>query len=161
MKKLDLAWLAGVIDSDGCITIDKNTWRVRTLGQCPTYQEMIALSQITPEGVHLAQKLFGGSVGIQKPRGISRHPMYRWQARNKIAIVAIRSLFPFLRIKRGQAEILLRLRRVKERGSQANTKPSGIPRGRTLLPEVQAEMESFWLNIREANRPSPRLALGE
>ena len=160
MNKIDLAYLAGVMDSDGSITIDKNTWRVRTLNQSPAYQEMLCISQIHPGAVQLAQELFGGSVSTQKPRGIGRQTMIRWQARNKVAVAAVKALIPFLRIKRRQAEIILLLRGIKDRGRNANTCCTG-PHIRTMLPNVAAEMDELWFKIRELNRPSGVLPLSK
>jgi hypothetical protein len=150
VKKLDLAYLAGVMDSDGSFSIGIDTWRVRTLARSPAYQEITAIAQCEPQAIQLLKELFGGCVSFQKARGPNRRPMLRWQATNKVAIGAVLKLLPFLRIKRRQAEILLALRKIKERGREKNTALTR-PHIRTVKPEVLAEMDRLARQIRELN----------
>lgn len=161
MKKIELAYLAGVMDSDGSFSIAIDTWRQRKFGQCPAYQEIVAIGQCDKQSMELLQELFGGTIRCQKSSGPNRRPVYYWQASNKVAIIVVRALLPYLRIKRRQAETLLALRKIKDRGRYANTKPSNIPHGRTLKPEVQAEMDKLARQIRSLNDTRFPFALDE
>lgn len=98
MNQIDLAYLAGVIDSDGCIRVEK----VRI----DTYSAMLHIQQVEPEAVELAKATFGGYIQrIPIPKRFpNARPMVRWSAKSKIAVAALEALLPYLRIKHAQAE---------------------------------------------------------
>ena len=150
MKKINLAYLAGVLDSDGSFSIAVDTWRVRNLGGNPSFQEIIAIGQCDQQALDLAYELFGGGRRSQKPRGPNRRTMFYWQVTNKKAIAVVRALLPFLRIKRRQAEVLLKLRTIKDRGRKANTQCTA-PRIRRTRPEVIKEMNALAVKVRQLN----------
>ena len=156
-----LAYLAGVVDSDGCLAIGIDTWRVRKFGIAPDYSERVTISQNKTQAVDLAQELFGGNVRIQKPRGgISRYPLYRWQITNRKAALCVAALFPYLRLKRDAAQMLLDLRAIKDRGREANTDLGG-PRIRIRNPATAAAMAALAAQIREFNSPTTPRPLRE
>src|SRR5690242_16357057 len=108
MNALDLAYLAGVIDSDGCIRVEcvkggKNRGR-----EC--YAPIVLLAQIEPEAIQLARSTFGGYVAAVQPtpaqlqRYTNPKPMLRWVAKSRIAAAALRAMRPYLRIKTRQAD---------------------------------------------------------
>jgi len=113
MKKeleFKVAYMAGVMDSDGWFTIHKNSKQ----GDVPIYSPGIGINQAEPEAIMLAREIFGGNVSIidyskQKNR-FSRKPMYHWKCLAGMQDVVLEALIPHLRIKRKRAEVLLRLR---------------------------------------------------
>ena len=114
MKKeteLKIAYLAGVLDSDGWFTIHKNSRQ----GLLSIYSPDIGINQVESEAIMLAQSLFGGTVGIidfsKQENRFSRKPMYSWKCSAGMQDIVLESLIPHLRIKRKRAEILLRLRK--------------------------------------------------
>jgi hypothetical protein len=150
MNAIDLAYLAGVIDSDGSITINIAREAARRNVKCsPTYQEVICCGQVQTEAVYLLQALFGGSISVTPPRAVGRKPLYGWDARCKLAVIAIRALLPFLRIKRRQAEIVLQLRAIKDRGRTANSEL--IDGHRYLTAATLSEMEALTREVRSLN----------
>jgi hypothetical protein len=150
MKKIELAYIAGVLDSDGCFTIRVDTWRTRVHGHSPSSQEVISIVQCEREAVDLARKLFGGTITIQKQKNEKHRPMFRWRCSTKQAEKACKVLLPYLRIKKRQAEIILESRRIKQRGHYANTEHTG-EMIRTLKPNVVDEMISCAKKIRQLN----------
>src|SRR5574343_197590 len=167
MDQLELAYLAGVIDSDGSITIgvDKcNRGGCGNPGTHPKFFEIVAVRQCDTEAIDLAQKLFGGNVAIGKPGSLRGRPSYDWVAYGPRACTVVETLLPYLRIKRKQAELVLALREIKNRGREANTYLDETPimvrgrygnmrplRRRFLKPEVLAEYKSLVLQIRSMN----------
>ena len=164
MNEIDLAYLAGVVDSDGSITIGAENARRIASNKSPRFFEIITVRQCDKEAVYLAQELFGGNITIGKPGSLSGRPSYDWYLYNRKACAAIRTLLPYLRIKRRQAEIVLALREVKDRGRTANTalEDVGIPvngrygntrplRRRYLRPEVLAEYKALTIQVRSLN----------
>jgi hypothetical protein len=121
-----LAYLAGVIDSDGTIGIKRNTYAMRHgNGGQATYSERVACRQVMPEAVLLLREHFGGYYGIMAastPRG---KPLHSWQATDRKAVICIQALRPFLLIKAAQADNLLALRVVKDASKTAR-----VPFGR-------------------------------
>jgi hypothetical protein len=149
MTKTDLAYLAGVIDSDGSITINIDRGLERKRRLAPAYQEVISCGQVNTEAVYLLKDLLGGAVRVTPARADGRRQIYMWQASCKIGADAIRTLLPFLRIKRHQAEIVLSLRAIKDRGRTANTEL--INGHRYLTASVLSEMESLARKVRSLN----------
>lgn len=123
MERETLAYLAGVLDSDGFITIKRSTYGMRVLDdrQNPGFSEWMGLKQTSPVAVDIFHAAFGGYRSVQKPSARNGKPLHSWQASNLQAATALCALLPFLRIKRRQAEIALELRALKDRGRKANS----------------------------------------
>jgi hypothetical protein len=160
---LVLAYLAGVIDSDGSITVKYAKTR-ESKGFAPDFAEYITITQVNPEAIELLYKFFNGSNITTKKGGSAKsRPLYRWNASNRSAVQVIKALLPYLRIKRRQADIVLRLRTIKQRGRNANTYLEEMPilrntrwgvrpfRRRFLKPEVREEMMALVVEVRALN----------
>ncbi len=113
--QLLFSYLAGVIDSDGFITIKRSTYHVRVhkTATNPVYIERIGLQQVAPEIPALLKETFGGQSSLQRPQTPNSRPLWRWNATNTHAAKACKAMLPFLRIKRRQAELVLELRESK------------------------------------------------
>jgi len=116
LSETDKAYLAGVIDSDGYISIRMSTYgkRKRADTHNPVFSERIGLKQVQPQAVLLFHDAFAGSRSLQKPTAKRGKPLYGWEATCRQAAKALRILLPYLRIKRAQADIALRLRDSKD-----------------------------------------------
>lgn len=147
MNPLDLSYLAGVIDSDGSITIGVDRNGSRTT---PRFFEIVAVRQCDTEAVHLAQELFGGNITIGKPGSLRGRPSHDWYCYNRRAATVLRALLPYLKIKRQQAAIVLAMRDLKDRGRKANT-DRGPGRTCILKPEVLAEYKRLTVAVRALN----------
>jgi len=112
----DLAYCAGVIDSDGTIGVKKSTYamRVRRDAGQPTYSERVSVKQVEPHAVSLLVSLFGGSRYITNNGTKNARPLHAWLATDQRAATALSAVLPYLRIKRLQAENCLQLRALKE-----------------------------------------------
>lgn len=116
MKQCEtLAYLAGAMDSDGSIGIKKSTYHRRVRGDAKNaiYSERISLKQVTPQIPQLLQETFGGSLGKHLPGTPNSKPLYVYSATDVNAANACQAMLPYLRVKRRQAENLLRLRASK------------------------------------------------
>lgn len=111
----ELAYCAGVIDSDGMIGVKLNTYFVRTRGDSSaSYMERVSVKQVEPEAIELLRRLFRGAVYIQDPSAKRGRSLYSWDVTNLMAARCLLALLPYLRIKRAQAENCLALRFVKD-----------------------------------------------
>jgi len=101
MNLLEIAYAAGVIDSDGWITISPSL---------SSYRVFIGLAQVEPQAVRLMSELFSGAINLRKksdPKRFSSKPMYTWRIEGKTAKKALFELLPYLRIKKAQARLAL------------------------------------------------------
>lgn len=113
--KTILAYLAGVIDSDGTIGVKRSTYHMRKIGDATQaiYSERVCLKQVEPHAVQLLKKYFGGSVYISKPSAKKGKNLFTWQVSDKRAFLFLKAVIPYLRIKKQQAKNCLELRKLK------------------------------------------------
>lgn len=144
------AYLAGVIDSDGYISIKRSTYHARTQGKDwnPAYQEVVGIKQVAPEAIDMLHATFGGYRGMQAPNTKNGHPLHSWQVTNRQAAALLAALRPHLRIKTRQADLALALRANKESPA---ARLRGSPLKRKQAAECVAERERLYLAIKALN----------
>ncbi len=155
MDKLTLAYLAGVLDSDGTIGVKRNTYSVRVIGDSTqaTYSERIHIRQVTREAVDLFAATFGGNVTPEEPHAKRGRPLWKWGQTDLKAAATLAALLPYLRIKRAQAENCLALRSIKNASKIARVAPGrGHVGASHRSPEASAQMEACFLRAKELNR---------
>lgn len=101
---LVLAYMAGVIDSDGYITIHRSTRRGVSY-----YAARIGVAGTRREPHDLAASLWGGSVGYYQPKNERHRGQFQWSRTGDAAYGAISDVLSFLRVKRPQAMAALEL----------------------------------------------------
>lgn len=113
---LELAYCAGVIDSDGTIGIKRSTYAMRCRGDASQamYSERVGVRQVEPAAIEVLHRLFGGYRGINDPNAKRGKPLHCWQVSDMRAARCLALIVPYLRIKRAQAENCLSLREVKD-----------------------------------------------
>lgn len=116
MEEKLLAYLAGCLDCDGSFSIKRDTYAMRVRGDSsvPIFQERVMFAQVREELPILFKQCFGGSYGISKSPSTNGKPVYHWEVRNRQAVTCVKSVLPYLIIKRRQAELILELRKLKE-----------------------------------------------
>ncbi len=114
-----LSYLAGIIDSDGNLRIEKRRVK-RMIG--PHYRINIRCGQVLPStAVELLAGTFGGRVGLRKSHRPNHRDLATWSLHDKSAEPAIRALLPYLVVKKTEALYLLELRRLKAQGKEGTT----------------------------------------
>lgn len=109
-----LAYLAGVMDSDGNFKIEKK--HVPDMIN-PHYRICLRCAQVVPSpAVELLAQTFGGHLGVIKSRQANHRDLVSWSLNDRAAESAIRSLLPYLVVKTSEAYLLLELRRLKAQG---------------------------------------------
>lgn len=106
MRDVDLAYLAGVIDSDGYISAQKTTHKGRKY-----FGAAVGIAGTRREPHDLAASFFGGKVCTYYPKGDRAHhrPQFQWQRYGETAVPVILAVLPYLRVKRLQAQLALDL----------------------------------------------------
>ena len=108
-----LAYAAGLIDGEGCITIKKqrSSHGGKYLGRnyTPAYRPTLTVEMCDRGGLDALLAWFGGSIIIHKAR-LSRHRVrYAWYLSCDRAVDLLRRVSPFLLVKRRQAEVAIEL----------------------------------------------------
>ena len=155
-----LAYTAGVIDSDGSIGIQRETWpmRVHRASQ-PTFSERVTIRQVEPEAVDLIHQHFGGSRYVIRYRGerSGRQPLQSVVLADRKASALLSAVLPYLRIKRGQAELCLALRKLKEDSRRARFAFGRGHRGGGRRPDaLSAAMDAIHAEMLRLNRVDDR-----
>lgn len=114
-QSLLLAYLAGCMDSDGSFGIRRDTYHLRVRGDStvPIFSERICFKQVCPIVPQLLKNLFGGHLYKDKPNAKHGRSLWGWEATQLLAAKCILALYPYLRVKKPQAEILIKLRESK------------------------------------------------
>ncbi|SRR6266571_3749977 len=118
-RKQVLAYLGGIMDSDGNFRVEKRQIP-GMLG--PQYRISLRCGQVAPSpAVNLLRETFGGYTGIKKSRSPKHRDLIVWSLYDKSAIPAIRALLPFVVVKSAEAHLLLELRLLKAEGKKGLT----------------------------------------
>jgi hypothetical protein len=117
VKKTDLAYMAGIIDGEGCICIHRS--RTKRAGDSLIANVTVRMTvEHIPQWLHFS---FGGSFGTQKPKKVGWQPVYQWKVYGKNAVTFLQAILPYLIVKRPQAEIALRVEALKPGFRQRST----------------------------------------
>lgn len=154
IRECDIAYLAGVVDSDGCIRVE----RLRNHGRSAdgiSYAAFVAIGQVEPHAVELAHATFGGFVLKVNPTQKKPHarPMFRWTAKSRIASCALDVMRPYLRIKAAQADNAIALARLVEKLNR--DRYVGVIPGRTgprcRTPQELDQLAAYFNESRRLN----------
>lgn len=94
MNDTDLAWAAGFIDGEGCISI-------RTSGNY--YGCVLTVVQKFPSPLLKLQTMFGGSIAAR-----DKGAAYQWRITSNPKVIEVLTLlYPYLLVKKPQAKLVL------------------------------------------------------
>lgn len=111
-----LAYLAGVMDSDGNFRIFRQ--RVSEM-RWPHYRINVRCAQVLPSpAIALLSKIFGGQITTMKATRPNHRDLAAWNLHDRAASTAIEALLPSLRVKWVDACLLLELRHLKSLGKE-------------------------------------------
>jgi len=133
------AYLAGAIDSDGCIEITKGQKNDRPN---PTYRIRLRVNQFDGRMVDYLYGAFGGFL-ITSYNKLRKKNYYTWQIECNKAYYILNRLIPFLRIKKKQAEIAVRFQQ------HINKRKENTRRGIELSKKELELREQLFQDIRK------------
>lgn len=96
------AYLAGLIDGEGCIDIHQNNY-LTSEHKFETYNLRVRVGMSTEEPIKSVQSWFGGGVNIINIRGHSSQFSLWWSGDKAMEI--LEAILPFLILKKKQAEL--------------------------------------------------------
>lgn len=100
ITQMEMSYLAGIFDGEGCITINQNQkgYKLECL--------LVTAGSYIP---NLFQFTFGGSLRKRKQNTDKRwHDYYRWQISSRQALSFLKVITPYLRLKKPQAELAIK-----------------------------------------------------
>lgn len=108
-QAVQLAYMAGIMDGEGTIRIDKMKPSKKRKTKNPCYSVHISLGMVEAVMPQLFRETFGvGSRRVECVEG--KRPVHRWHVRgNHCARIVIDALMPYLILKKRQADIALEL----------------------------------------------------
>ena len=136
MSKTNAAYVAGIIDGEGWIGIVK---------QSGYYREQCKVDNTCKKLIDWLYHSFGGSYYQQKGKREGNKMNYVWYLRKGQVYKILKTVYPYMKVKRKQAEIIFQFEGTKERSS-----------GRYYrLPDyVKKKREELMLQIKALNHRS-------
>jgi len=118
-RKETLIYIAGIIDGEGYIGIKKHLSTLRSGGKGrginPCYYERISVAGTNKDMIELLVKTFKvGKIYLHKPSKLSKRGYWSWDVTNRLAVSVIKQVFPYLLIKKPEAEVVMMLRESKK-----------------------------------------------
>lgn len=153
MLDTDLAYLAGVLDSDGFISIQrttKNCHRGAFRWTATYFQARVGIAGTRREPHDFAAARFGGSIHAHTPKNPADRVQFQWVASGRMAAAVILAVRPFLLIKGEQADLTLELQALVQR-QFAEIKATQRPPYR-VPPEMAAERDRLFVAVRALNQ---------
>ena len=129
MKKTDLAYAAGIFDGEGCIGIEKVN---RPHRKNPEYKLRVIVVSTDRWLCEWLRFAFGGTVQERKSHPTHTKDQWSWVAYCSTAAEFLRSVLPYMNLKRPQAELAIKFQSHKK---QKRTK--GLTEEELALEEAQ------------------------
>lgn len=135
----DVAYLAGMIDGDGTLTVQHSGTAVGII---------VVLGNSSTKLVNWVRDRFGGGLSIHKPRSEWHRPVMQVTWCGKAALRLVNGLQPCLTEKRRHAQILIALSELKRTYDPIGPRGSRIP---TIRPDILAKREVLIQELRQLN----------
>lgn len=151
MKDMDLAYMAGMLDGEGCISITKirpkNTNRHNL-----SYGLQIRISMVDKSIPLLFLFVFGGSLREVNYSHKGYRNQWRWAVSGELAVRSLEMLMPYLRSKKNEAELAIKFWGVKRHPDVAGKKgrQGNIPKS---ADEIALE-DSYYVLMRKLKNKS-------
>jgi len=138
MKKTDAAWLAGILDGEGSISLARGS-----RNRVSVYPQ-VQVSSTTPIILRRLVKITGvGRVKLSKQNGWGIRPLFSWVVVARQAAVILSAAVPYLVLKKKQALLAIRVARSIR----------GTDYGRSGLPLKYIARRNQWVErMKEYNK---------
>jgi hypothetical protein len=155
-NQVTLAYLAGVFDADGSVTIRRQATNIRWPNSY-TFSESAEVGQTESAAVEIFAALWPGEFRLRKRGTANWRPMYEWRVSCLKAAEFLSAVRPYLRVKGERADLALALRASKDRPrAEQRTIRVGV-RGTRLSPEITEERLELWRRLRLLNDTRRRI----
>ncbi len=124
MKEIDLAYMAGLLDGEGCISITKVI--PSTNLRNPSYGVSVRVSMVDKNIPVLFHSAFGGSLSQKNYKEYKTQ--WQWGIYGYPAIVSLKSLLPYLRSKKNEADLAISFWGIKRHRGSNKGQHGNIPK---------------------------------
>ena len=149
MKKEILAYMAGIIDGEGCLSISK---QIRKDRRSPSYRISITVSNTDKRIVDLFFDYYKGTV-YQRPDGRKDKnwaDSYTWYCKHSVSVKFLTDIMPYLLIKKEQAKKLILF---QTNQTKYVRKSLGVGRGSAPLSQKEIDdKEKQYLYVKSLNK---------
>ena len=142
MTKITSAYLAGFVDGEGCVRINRHKCGWTKLGY--RFEPYLDITNTDKQQLlDIQRTLSAGTVRAKKMYHSNRKQGYVWTVYGNTASAILQKLLPFLRIKRRQAELLI---------SYANTFCLDSRVGKRLSTKDRMKQLRIYTKVRKLNK---------
>ena len=161
MKKVDVAYMAGLVDGEGYIGIKKTKAYKCQDRQTNGYHARIQIRIIDEPAIKFFAENLGGWYYKETPHCKNGRPLFCYQSSDKSAETILKTLLPYLRVKKESAKTVLDLRKLQSKSAKYRTKITGYREafGRKVkIPNLSFSddyvqmCETLYLRCKELNR---------
>jgi len=111
LTEIEQAYIAGFFDGEGCLHISKKMRKNQGKNYCYSLKSVISNTKLEP--LKYIKIFFGGSISKQN-RKINQKDIYFLQMNIKSTINLLKNIYPYLRIKKEQANVAFKIIEVKK-----------------------------------------------
>jgi len=142
MRQADIAYFAGLLDGEGCIRI--GSFR-NSAGQL-RYRAFVSIAMTDPRPIRWLTETFGGGFYTDHKKTHPEHKVaYGWSLNARAAAMLIERAYPYLKVKREQADILFHFAdTLAGMGGHGGTRP--------ISDDLLEQRRAMFLAMRAANR---------
>ena len=150
-KQQILAYAAGIVDGEGCLTISK---QIRKDRPSPSYRSSVTVSNTNPVLIQFFKDNFGGVFYKHSDERTDKNnknwaTAYTWYCSCSNVVEFLESILPYLLIKKGQAEEVINFQKTK---SSYPRKSLGQGKGSSPLSEREIiAKEAIYLRVKSMN----------
>lgn len=139
------AYIAGIIDGEGCVTVNKRKHKSGSKGFVPTVSIGMTYQALIVWLAHITNRKWKAELKRKLPH---HKPMYRVDWRNQRAKEFLLEILPYLKVKKEQAELLILLCDMRLMNRQAGALKT------TNMPDQARIVERLTL-LKRTDSPPP------
>lgn len=164
MRKVDIAYIAGLVDGEGYIGIKKAKAYKCQGRKTNGYHARIQIRMVDESAIKFIAENLGGWYYKEKPSCNNGKPLFCYQSSDKSAEGILKILLPYLKVKKDSAKTVIEFRKLQSNGKKYRTKITGyrdFPNShgtirkianKSFSDEYVQKCEAFYLRCKELNR---------
>jgi hypothetical protein len=109
METTTLAYVAGLFDGEGSIVIGVSKPSIRNKQKSPSHWLQVGITNTSKELIVWLKDSFGGHISdnSHSPSRKKQRPCWAWRVNSHEACKFLKSILPFLKVKKKQAELAI------------------------------------------------------
>jgi hypothetical protein len=147
MSKLTAAYMAGFVDGEGYISVYPYT-REAERGNRIYYKPIFKIANTDKKIIEWCKASFGGWIYVRTPKSPQESISYTWSTDSKNMEYILRSIHPYLRIKKRQCELVLERIQISEKRRRGSLSPD---RGVSYCKDTGKYRAYIYLNGNQTN----------